>query len=166
MEEEIRTKRLIIVDNDGNPKIEMRTISDGDPQIILWDKKGVPSIRISIDNIDDNEVPTIALIDSESTIPGTDIEGFIACSNELVLTKDRGNMILTIGSGLYGNRIVLGVDKNNNSSLFLIDEDNQLKAAITSSNDSEYGDVLLFKNDGKTNASLSGLFNWAMNQNK
>ncbi|HZK07212.1 MAG TPA: hypothetical protein VFC92_03330 [Bacteroidales bacterium] len=166
MEEEIRTKKLVIVDNDGNPKIELRTISNGDPQIILRDKKGVPAIRISID---DNERPIIQLVDADDIFVEGELEnGMVTSMNILSLSKEgNGMMSLSIHNAFYGSRVMLGVDKNNRSVLLLSDKHNNLKSVVTSGEEKEYGDMHIYTHDdsGQSGYNFKELIDWAKRQN-
>lgn len=150
-QEEIKTKKIIIVDDNDNVKMELRTDCHGNPQIILRDKSGNPSINLCLD---DENKPSLTLNASDSMIPGTEIDGNTFSSNQLLISQEGENMALFIRSGIYGSRIVLRIIDNNEAVFVLFDENNKIKTTLTS-NSKPYGDLLLFDEEGGCVAALS-----------
>lgn len=146
----IKTKEIIIVDNNDKTRMEFRTNSKGNPQIILRDNIGNPSINLSLD---DENCPSLTLNASGSMIPGADVEGVAMSNSQLTLCQEGEDMAIYIGSGIHGNRIVIRIGENNEANLLLIDQDNNLKVAVTS-NTKGFGDVIIF-NETQAVASLS-----------
>ncbi len=149
-EDLIKTKKIIIVDNDDKTRMELRTDSKGNPQIVLRDSFGNPSINLSLD---DKNKPSLTLNASNSMIPGVDLEGKAMSSSQLTLCQEGTNMALFIGSGIHGSRIAIRIGENNESNLLLIDQNNSLKVAVTS-NFRGHGDIIIYK-DNNPIAALS-----------
>ncbi len=151
-EEIIKTKKIVIVDDEDNTRMELRTDPKGNPQIILRDNIGNPSILLCVD---DKNRPTLILNAADSMIPNVEANGRAASDSCLTLAQEGKDMSLHIGSGIHGNRIILCVGKNNESNLLLIDKDNNLKTAVTSG-DQGIGNVIIFNNE-RSIAALSQL---------
>lgn len=141
-EEIIRTRELHIVDNKDNSRITLKTDGKGNPQFIMRDSAGCPSILISID---ENNEPCLSLNASGSMLRGVEIEGKTLSSSHITLSQVGDSMSLSIGSSM--NRILLFVNERNESSIYLHDEDGQVKAVITSSYDNGPGNVLIIESN-------------------
>ena len=151
-EEIIKTKKLVIVDDADNTRMELRTDPKGNPQIILRDNMGNPSILLCVE---EDNTPTLILNAANSMISNVEVNGRAMSDSCLTLSQEGKNMALHIGSGIHGNRIILCVGNNNESNLLLIDKDNNLKTAVTS-DDQGKGNVIIFNNE-RSIAALSQL---------
>lgn len=139
MEENIiKTKQVLIVDDKGNSRIELKTDGEGNPKIILRDNNGMPSILL---DLKDNE-PNLTLNASNSMVPGVDLGGLSASMRTISLRQMGKYMGLKIGSTIYGSRILICIGENDEALIELFDEDNNLRTMCTSSHNGQ-GNVLI-----------------------